>query len=115
MSEDLEFELRYLLVSQLRAGTSMVNPIPWVAMTLEKTELESEVASCVIAIFPSFSDAEPTPYSIITIKAIGDELSKSVHAYVMTRNPAIQTMISLYLGGLVRGRFTNKGRRKSPY
>jgi len=108
MSEVLQFELRHLLVNQLRAGASRVNPIPWVVTTLEKTKLESEVASCAIAIFPSFSDAEPTPYSIITIEAVGDKLSKSAHAHVMTRNPAIQTMISLDLGGLVRGRFTNE-------
>ncbi|KAK4451110.1 hypothetical protein QBC34DRAFT_436693 [Podospora aff. communis PSN243] len=111
MSEALQFELRHLLVNQLRAGASMVNPIPWVVTTLEKTKLESEVASCAIAIFPSFSDAEPTPHTIITIEAVGDNVSKSVHAHVMTRNPALQTMISLHLGGLVRGTFTNEADR----
>ena len=111
MSEALQFELRHLLVSQLRAGASMVNPIPWVVTTLEETKLEPEVASCAIAIFPPFPDAEPTPYTIITIEAVGDKMSKSVHAHVMTRNPAIQTMISLYLGGLVRGGFTNEADR----
>lgn len=60
MNEILQFELRHLLVNQLRAGASMVNPSPFVVMTLGETDLESEVAGCAIAIFKSISDTEST-------------------------------------------------------
>lgn len=111
MSEALQFELRHLLVNQLRAGASMVDPRPLVVTTLEETNLESEVANCAIAIFPSISDAEPTPCTVATIEAVGDNMSKSALAHVMTRNPGIQTMISLYLGGLVKAKFTSEADR----
>ncbi|KAK0724268.1 hypothetical protein B0H67DRAFT_550083 [Lasiosphaeris hirsuta] len=111
LSGALQFELRHLLVNQLRAGASMVNPRPFVVTTLEETNLESEVASCAIAIFTSISDAEPTPCTIATIEAAGDKMSKSVLSHVMTRNPGIQTMIGLYLGGLVKAKFTSEADR----
>ncbi|KAK3365106.1 hypothetical protein B0T24DRAFT_683753 [Lasiosphaeria ovina] len=109
MSKFLHFELRHLLVNELRSGASMVDPRPFVATTLMKeTKLELEVANCAIAIFPSISGAEPTPCTIATIEAVGDKMSKSVLAHVMTRNPGIQTMIGLYLGGLTQTKFTSE-------
>ncbi|KAK3364533.1 hypothetical protein B0T25DRAFT_68565 [Lasiosphaeria hispida] len=111
MNETLQFELRHLLVSQLRAGASTVNPRPFVTTTLGESKLVSEVASCAIAIFPSISNAEPTPYTIATIEAVGDRMPKSALAHVMTRNPGIQTMVGLYLGGLVKRKFTSEADR----
>ncbi|KAK3349096.1 hypothetical protein B0T25DRAFT_582104 [Lasiosphaeria hispida] len=111
MDKTLQFELRLLLVNQLRAGASTVNPRPLITTTLGENKLASEVASSAIAIFPSISNAEPTPCTIATIEAVGDRMPKSALAHVMTCNPGIQTMVGLYLGGLVKRKFTSEADR----
>jgi hypothetical protein len=111
MNEGLQFELCHLLVNQLRAGASMVDPKPFVFTSLEEIKLESEVASRAINIVPSISDAESTPFTIATIEAVGEKISKSALAHVMARNPGVQTMIGLSLGGLVKAKFTSEADR----